>query len=102
MVFDLEASPWPLGDDSVIEATLSHVLEHLGTGFRGVFQELYRVCRDGAVVHVRVPAPAHEWFWTDPEHNRAVLPETMHMLNRDYCKSWIIAGDTKTPLAVYW
>jgi hypothetical protein len=100
--FDLAARPWPLPDGCATEVNLSHVLEHTGEGFRSVIQELYRVCRDGALVHVRVPGPAHEWFWTDPEHNRPVVPETLSMLDRELCKARMIAGDTKTPLAIYW
>jgi hypothetical protein len=100
--FDLTRSPWPLADDCAHEANLSHVLEHVGSAFRTVLQELYRVCRDGALIHIRVPGPTHEWFWTDPEHDRPVLPETLNMLDRELCKARMIGGDSKTPLAVYW
>jgi SAM-dependent methyltransferase len=103
MLFDIGQGSWPLEDNSVIEANASHVLEHLPTeSFRRFFQELYRVSRDGAVLHIRVPSPTHEWFWTDPEHIRPVLPETMHMLNKEHCRAWMVLGDSKTPLAVYW
>jgi hypothetical protein len=103
MLFDIGQGPWPLEDNSVIEANASHVLEHLSTeSFRRFFQELYRVSRDGAVLHIRVPSPTHDWFWTDPEHIRPVLPDTIQMLNRDNCRSWMVLGDSKTPLAVYW
>ncbi len=100
--FDIGQSPWPLADNCVVEANLSHVLEHVGAGFQALFQELYRVSRDDALIHIRVPGPTHEWFWTDPDHKRPVLPETLNMLDRELCKSWMIAGDTKSPLAVYW
>ena len=100
--FDLTRRPWPLPEGCAVEVNLSHVLEHTGDAFRTVIEELYRVCRDGARVHVRVPGPAHEWFWTDPEHNRPILPETLSMLDRELCKARMIGGDTKTPLAVYW
>ncbi|MGH8764481.1 MAG: glycosyltransferase [Burkholderiales bacterium] len=104
MLFDIGGEArWPLGDDSVVEANASHVLEHLSSdGFRRFFQELYRVCRDGAAIHLRVPNPTHDWFWTDPEHVRPVLPATLEMLNREQCRVLMVAGDTKTPLAVYW
>ena len=103
MQFDIGQGPWPLDDNSVIEANASHVLEHLGSeSFRRFFQELYRVSRDGAVVRIRVSSPTHDWYWTDPEHVRPVLPETIQMLNKDHCRSWMVLGDTKTPLAIYW
>lgn len=103
MLFDIEQGAWPLEDDSVIEANASQVLQRLPTAsFRRFFKELYRVSRDGAVVHIRVSSPTNYWFWTNPEHIRPVLPETMHMLNKELCRSWMISGDSKTPLGVYW
>src|ERR1700677_1021370 len=56
-VFDLESFPWPWADNSVDEILLSHVLEHLGQSpqvFIAIMRELYRVCRDGATLHIRV------------------------------------------------
>lgn len=103
MLFDIGQGAWPLEDNSVIEANASHVLEYLPTeSFRRFFQELYRVSRDGAVLHIRVPSPTHDWFWADPEHIRPVLPDTIQMLNKDHCRAWMVLGDSKTPLAIYW
>jgi len=103
MQFDLGREPWPMDDNSVIEASASHVLEYLDpASFRQFFRELYRVSRDGAVIHLRVSSPTHDGFRTDPGHVRPVLPETMQMLNKELCRSWMVSGDSKTPLAVYW
>ncbi|MEW5830627.1 MAG: methyltransferase domain-containing protein [Chloroflexota bacterium] len=51
---DLNRFPYPFEDDyfDVIEA--DHVLEHLENAFR-VVEELYRIARHGATVHLRVP-----------------------------------------------
>jgi predicted SAM-dependent methyltransferase len=52
-------------DSSVDEVVLNHVLEHLGRDpevFVGIFQELYRVCKGGALVKIAVPDPRHDNF----------------------------------------
>ncbi len=51
---DLNRFPYPFEDDhfDVIEA--DHVLEHLENAFR-VVEELYRIARHGATIHLRVP-----------------------------------------------
>lgn len=103
MLFDIGQGAWPLEDNSVIEANASDVLEYLTTeSFRRFFQELYRVSRNGAVLHIRFPSPRHDLFWTDPEHIRPLLPDTIQMLNRDQCRAGMVLGEPKAPLAVYW
>ena len=102
LLFNIGASGWPMADDSVDEVVLSHVLEHVGESFETVMKELYRVCRDGALVNIRLPHPRHDWFLTDPTHNRALLPESFRMLDAEACRNGLITGDTASALAVYW
>jgi SAM-dependent methyltransferase len=69
VVHDLNAIPWPLGDDS-FDAVLCHdVLEHLAD-IPGVMREVYRICRDGATVDIHVPSPSSPDLFTDPTHLR--------------------------------
>ncbi|MBX2796555.1 MAG: tetratricopeptide repeat protein [Myxococcales bacterium] len=102
--WDLESVPWPFEDDSVSEVRMSHVLEHLGQDtrvFLAIFQELYRVCRAGAVVDVRVPHPRHDTFLADPTHVRPVTLETLSMFSRDRNLEWQAGRCANTPLALY-
>jgi hypothetical protein len=103
-VFDLETFPWPWADNSVDEILLSHVLEHLGQTplvFITIMRELYRVCRDGASLHIRVPHPRHDNFLTDPTHVRPVTAATMEMFSRAANLEWQRTGAPNTPLALY-
>ncbi len=77
LVWDLEKTPWPWQDDSVSEIRLFHVLEHLGQtseSYFDIWKEMWRVCRNGALVHIRVPHWHHENFYNDPTHLRPITP----------------------------
>lgn len=103
-ILDLETFPWPWDDNSADEILLSHVLEHLGQKpevFIAIMRELYRVCRDGATLRVRVPHPRHDTFLTDPTHVRPITAATMEMFSRTANLEWQRTGGTNTPLALY-
>jgi predicted SAM-dependent methyltransferase len=62
----------PFQNDSVDEVLLSHVVEHLKNPL-GLFDDLHRVCRDGAIVTVRVPYGSSDDAWEDPTHVRGMF-----------------------------
>jgi hypothetical protein len=101
---DLEVVPWPWPDDSVCEVVLSHVLEHIGRDpdvYLGVMKELYRVCRDGATIHVSVPHHRHDNFFNDPTHVRAVTADGMTLFSQRLNRSWAQQGIANSPLGLY-
>ncbi|HTS86575.1 MAG TPA: hypothetical protein VMG61_15815 [Usitatibacter sp.] len=101
---DLETFPWPWADSSVDEIMMEHVLEHLGRdpdGFIGIIKELYRVCRNGAVIHIIVPHPRHDNFLGDPTHVRPITPQVMQLFDRTLCEQFQRDGISNTPLAIY-
>ena len=105
VVHDLEVVPWPFEDSSVEEVRLSHVLEHLGEttdSFRGIIQELYRVCAPGALIHIAVPHPFSTAFVSDPTHVRPITPELMGLFSRKNCEHFARIGAANSPLALYW
>jgi len=102
--WNLEEAPWPWDNDSVEEVRMSHVLEHLGQSpqaFIGVMKELYRVCRHGARIYVRVPHPRHDFFLGDPTHVRPILPATLELFSLRRNLEWEAQGSANTPLAKY-
>jgi len=104
MVLDLEATPWPFGDDEVDEVMFNHCLEHVGADaetFFAVMKQLYRVCRHGAQVQINVPHPRHDHFIGDPTHVRAITPEVLSLFSKQNCRRWQEAGAANSPLAVY-
>jgi SAM-dependent methyltransferase len=105
LICDLEQFPWPWASDSVDTVVFCHSLEHLGAQvevFKGIMQELYRVCRPGATITIHVPHPRHDDFITDPTHVRAITPDTMALLSKKANEEWRAIGAANSPLATYW
>lgn len=101
LVLNLENTPWPWADDSVVEIRLTHVLEHLGQrteDFLAIIKEIYRVCCDGAHVEIVVPHPRHDTFLGDPTHVRPILPSTLDLFNRRLNSEWGKLNAANTPL----
>lgn len=66
-VLDLETFPWPFPDNHFDEVLCSHVLEHV-QNFNRTITELWRVCRPGARVDVRVPFFLSSKYYSEPDH----------------------------------
>lgn len=104
ILHDLEELPWPFEADSVDAVTMHHVLEHLGatTGvYLGIVKELYRVCRDGTEISIRVPHPRHSDFLNDPTHVRPVTPESWLLFSQKKCAERRAAGHADSALALF-
>lgn len=101
---DLEACPWPWDDNSVSNIELSHVLEHLGQQtavYLTIIQEMYRVCKPSAKVHIRVPHHRHDNFLHDPTHVRAITPYGLSMFSQEFNRERQRNGEPTTPLGIY-
>ena len=102
--YDLEVFPWPWSDSSVSEVNINHVLEHLGQStevYLKIIQELYRVCKNNAIIHIRAPHPRHDDFLTDPTHVRPVTPEGFSLFSQRLNKEWRQDGFSNTSLGLY-
>jgi hypothetical protein len=69
VVHDLTALPWPLPSDRFREVHAQDVIEHLSDTVR-VMEEIHRICRNGAQVHITVPHFSSANAYTDPTHCR--------------------------------
>lgn len=101
---DLESFPWPWEDSSISEILLIHVLEHLGQDtetYLNIIKEIYRVCKDRAMVHIAVPHPRHDDFINDPTHVRVITPESIGLFSKKNNDTWIKGGYSSTPLGIY-
>jgi hypothetical protein len=102
-VVDLEKTPWPWEDDSVDEIKLFHVLEHLGQQtdvFLSIIREMYRVCRDGARIEIRVPHPRSDYYLGDPTHVRPVTGEMLDLFSQKSNRECATRGAANTPLGL--
>lgn len=69
VVCDLGRFPYPFASDSVEAVRVSHLLEHLDDPL-GALEEIWRICKHGARVYVRVPHYSGRYAWKDPTHKR--------------------------------
>lgn len=85
--FDLESPNWPLPSNHFDYVNIFHVLEHLGKGYFTTIQELYRVCKDNAIINIKVP---HHLCWTfhnDPTHKRPITLCGLQMFDMTHEKN---------------
>jgi SAM-dependent methyltransferase len=69
VVHDLNRFPWPFPNDRFDHLAMHDVLEHLDDTVR-VLEEIHRVCRPGAKVHIVVPHFSSDGAFADPTHKR--------------------------------
>lgn len=92
-------SDWPWADNSVLEVQMIHVLEHLPDTV-SVMKKLYRVCADGAKVHIVVPHPRNDDYLSDPTHVSPITLRTIMLFSRRICEKRQKAKNADTPLAL--
>jgi hypothetical protein len=105
VVFDLETVPWPWESNCVDEARFIHSLEHMGRDtdtYLNIVKEIYRICKNGAVVVVHVPHPRHDNYLGDPTHVRPITPQSLTLFDKQKNDEWVAGGiSAATPLAHY-
>lgn len=68
--------PLPFRDRSIDEVYASHLVEHV-EDLMTFMGEVWRVCKPGALVHLRFPHGGTSFvLWRDPTHRRGVLLDT--------------------------
>lgn len=81
---DHELLELPFDNDSVEEVRAWHVIEHIGSGYFRLLQEIYRVCQHGAIIDIQVPNWSHENFQSDPTHKRPVTVEGLRLFSQKF------------------
>jgi SAM-dependent methyltransferase len=77
IVADLGAQ-LPFKDDTADEIFIDRALAH-ADDFMGVMQELWRISKPGAIVHMRLPHASSSWAISrDPKHSRHYTLETFN------------------------
>lgn len=62
-------------DNSVDEFLLSHILEHIADPLP-MMQELWRIAKPDAIMHIAVPHGANDMAFADPQHVRQYFPSS--------------------------
>ena len=74
----------PFRDNSIDAMYAYHVLEHMDD-FLAVMGDIWRVCRDGARVHIKVPHASSTYTtWKDPTHRRGLSIATFSYFDDTY------------------
>jgi ubiquinone/menaquinone biosynthesis C-methylase UbiE len=76
----------PLPDNSVIELRANYVLEHIDDTVK-IMGEIYRVCKNGAKVKIRVPYFKSTAAVKDPTHESFFTEHTFAYFDRGYTES---------------
>lgn len=82
ILINVETGDFPIPDNSVDEVRAYHILEHVGEGFFHLMQELYRVCKDGAIIDIQVPHHRSEVMYGDPSHVRFITTESLRQFSK--------------------
>ena len=74
----------PFKDNSLDAVYAYHVLEHMDD-FLAIMGDIWRVCRDGAKVRVKVPHASSTFMtWKDPTHRRGLSIATFAYFDDTY------------------
>lgn len=82
VVCDLDHIPWPFKPSSTHECVLFHVLEHLQNTVQ-IMEEIWRICRPGALVRIIVPYYNSPGAFQDPTHVRFFTEQTFDYFTVD-------------------
>ncbi len=74
---DLEQFPYPFDNDSVDKILLQHVFEHIDPkNFYNTMKELYRICKNNAIIEIISPLAGTDNYFTDPTHKMPLTQRT--------------------------
>lgn len=100
-LFNLEKDTFPFDDNSIDTVVAHHVFEHLGEGYFHCLKELYRVCKHGATIDVRVPHYRHDYFFDDPTHRRPITVGGLRLFSKKHNKLCKEQGAASSRLGDY-
>lgn len=98
---NVEKDTFPFEDNTVETVVAHHILEHLGEGYFHCLQEIYRVCKHGAIVDIRVPHPRHDSFLADPTHRRPITVVGLQLFSKKFNKHCREQGYASSRLGDY-
>lgn len=87
LCFDMEKSPWPFEDNSVNIVESNQVLEHI-SNIIGVMNEIWRICRNGAICHHKMPHGLSVFYSGDPTHKSVLIERTFQYFNKSNRIKW--------------
>ncbi len=93
MCFDLNKGI-PIENNSVEEAYMSHVLEHFHEPIE-ILKEIYRVCKNRAIIKIKVPYFSHESAFSMLDHYHQFTWTSFDALEKEHICHWQSVGNFK-------
>jgi SAM-dependent methyltransferase len=81
-IVDLEKSLTMFKSNSVDEIVCNHTLEHINK-FIPLMEELHRICKDNAIIKIKVPYFAYPGAFQDPTHVRFFTLQTFEYFSKE-------------------
>ena len=63
-------------------------------------KELYRICKNQAVISITVPHPRHDDFLSDPTHVRPITVPLLELYNKELNEQWQLQKGANSSLAL--
>ncbi|MEK6843252.1 MAG: hypothetical protein AABY04_02085 [Candidatus Micrarchaeota archaeon] len=67
VIHDLNKFPYPFKTGSVEKVNAEHIIEHL-PDIIAIMKELHRICKNGALIRIKVPYFRHQNCYDEPTH----------------------------------
>jgi ubiquinone/menaquinone biosynthesis C-methylase UbiE len=93
-VVDLNKFPLPFRENSVDEILLYHIIEHFHEPIK-FFEEFYRICKNGAIIKIRVPYFSHESAFSMLDHYHQFTLTSFDALDKNHACHWQSTGNFK-------
>jgi predicted SAM-dependent methyltransferase len=100
-LINLETDTFPFETNSVEVVVAHHILEHMGEGYFHCLKEIYRVCKPGAQIDIRVPHYRHDYFYDDPTHRRPITVGGLLLFSKKHNKLCREQGAASSRLGDY-
>lgn len=83
--FDMELPNWPFPKNSIVNVKARHCLEHLTLdGYLNAWKELYRICKNNAIIEIHAPHVMSCKFFDDPTHKIVITPGGIQLFSKKY------------------
>lgn len=78
VVHDLDVYPWPFEDNSFLNISAIHLVEHLRNGLLPFMDECWRILMPGGALYIETPCAGMDpdLEFADPTHVRCYRPHT--------------------------
>jgi predicted SAM-dependent methyltransferase len=92
-VFDITKN-WPFKDNQITEILMNHTLEHTQKPIE-VMKEMYRICKNDAIIKIRVPYFSSESAFSMMDHYSFYTYTTFDFLEKNHPCHWQGFGNFK-------